>query len=158
MNGVTSSSYRPCVGIMLLNEENRILTGQRLDHISTAWQMPQGGIEKEETVLTAAYRELEEETSIEKEMVEVLAVSTNWLSYDLPSDLVPRLWNGSYKGQTQKWFLMRYFGRDTDINLRTKTPEFSSWRWSSPQELVASIVPFKKQVYETIVDEFKAFL
>ena len=158
MNGVTSSSYRPCVGIMLLNEENRILTGQRLDHISTAWQMPQGGIEKEETVLTAAYRELEEETSIEKEMVEVLAVSTNWLSYDLPSDLVPRLWNGSYKGQTQKWFLMRYFGRDTDINLRTKTPEFSSWRWSSPQELVASIVPFKKEVYETIVDEFKAFL
>lgn len=158
MNGVTSSSYRPCVGIMLLNEENRILTGQRLDHISTAWQMPQGGIEKEETVLTAAYRELEEETSIEKEMVEVLAVSTNWLSYDLPSDLVPRLWNGSYKGQTQKWFLMRYFGRDTDINLQTKTPEFSSWRWSSPQELVASIVPFKKEVYETIVDEFKAFL
>lgn len=158
MNGVTSSSYRPCVGIMLLNEENRILTGQRLDHISTAWQMPQGGIEKEETVLTAAYRELEEETSIEKEMVEVLAVSTNWLSYDLPSDLVPRLWNGSYKGQTQKWFLMRYFGRDRDINLRTKTPEFSSWRWSSPQELIASIVPFKKEVYESIVDEFKAFL
>ena len=158
MNGVTSSGYRPCVGIMLLNEENRILTGQRLDHISTAWQMPQGGIEKDETVLKAAYRELEEETSIEKEMVQVLAVSTNWLNYDLPSDLVPKLWNGSYKGQTQKWFLMRYFGRDTDINLRTKTPEFSSWRWSSPQELVASIVPFKKGVYETIVDEFKAFL
>lgn len=158
MNGVTLSGYRPCVGIMLLNEENRILTGQRLDHISTAWQMPQGGIEKDETVLKAAYRELEEETSIEKEMVQVLAVSTNWLNYDLPSDLVPKLWNGSYKGQTQKWFLMRYFGRDTDINLRTKTPEFSSWRWSSPQELVASIVPFKKGVYETIVDEFKAFL
>ena len=153
-----SSRYRPCVGLMIVNDKRSIFTGQRLDNRSLAWQMPQGGIENGEDPLTAAYRELCEETSITRTKVELLAVSKNWLSYDLPSHLVPNLWNGSYIGQTQKWFLMRFIGTDLDINLKTETPEFSSWRWSNKTDLVNSIVSFKKQLYETLIEEFKIYL
>ena len=150
--------YRPCVGLMIINDKNNIFTGQRLGYTSTAWQMPQGGIEKGETPLTAAYRELWEETSIKKEKVEFITVSREWLAYDLPIDLIPKLWNGLYKGQKQKWFLMKFLGADTDININTFTPEFSAWRWSSKEQLVKYIVPFKKYIYEQVIEEFKEFL
>ena len=150
--------YRPCVGLMVINKDNLVLTGQRLGYTSTAWQMPQGGIEKSEEALVAAYRELKEETSIGSDKVQLVAVSKNWLSYDLPEELVSKLWNGLYRGQTQKWFLMKFLGEDTDINLKTDTPEFSSWRWSSRQELLRFIVPFKKELYTAVLEEFQSFL
>ena len=157
MQDLSALNYRPCVGLMIVNERKHIFTGQRLGYTSLAWQMPQGGIEKGEDCLVAAYRELEEETSIAKGKVELLAVSKNWFSYDLPLDLVPKLWNGLYKGQSQKWFLMRFLGDDTDINLTTKVPEFSSWRWSSKEQLIKYIVPFKKELYRKILKEFELF-
>ena len=158
MQDLVSIDYRPCVGLMIINDQRLIFTGQRLGYSSTAWQMPQGGIEKDEDPLVAAYRELQEETSILKEKVELLAVSKDWLTYDLPSDLIPKLWNGVYRGQTQKWFLMRFIGKDSDIDLQTKMPEFSSWRWSTKQQLTANIVDFKKELYEILVNEFNIFL
>ena len=158
MQDLGSIDYRPCVGLMIINDQRLIFTGQRLGYSSTAWQMPQGGIEKDEDPLVAAYRELQEETSILKEKVELLAVSKDWLTYDLPSDLIPKLWNGAYRGQTQKWFLMRFIGEDSDIDLQTKMPEFSSWRWSTKQQLTANIVDFKKELYEILVNEFNIFL
>ncbi|PQM62034.1 MAG: RNA pyrophosphohydrolase [Rhodobacteraceae bacterium] len=158
MQELVSIDYRPCVGLMIINDQRLIFTGQRLGYSSTAWQMPQGGIEKDEDPLVAAYRELQEETSILKEKVELLAVSKDWLTYDLPSDLIPKLWNGVYRGQTQKWFLMRFIGEDSDIDLQTKMPEFSSWRWSTKQQLTANIVDFKKELYEILVNEFNIFL
>ena len=158
MQELVSIDYRPCVGLMIINDQRLIFTGQRLGYSSTAWQMPQGGIEKDEDPLVAAYRELQEETSILKEKVELLAVSKDWLTYDLPSDLIPKLWNGAYRGQTQKWFLMRFIGEDSDIDLQTKMPEFSSWRWSTKQQLTANIVNFKKELYELLVKEFNTFL
>ena len=158
MQDLVSIDYRPCVGLMIINDQRLIFTGQRLGYSSTAWQMPQGGIEKDEDPLVAAYRELQEETSILKEKVELLAVSKDWLTYDLPSDLIPKLWNGVYRGQTQKWFLMRFIGEDSDIDLQTKMPEFSSWRWSTKQQLTANIVNFKKELYELLVKEFNTFL
>ena len=155
MPDLSDLNYRPCVGLMIVNERRHIFTGQRLGYSSMAWQMPQGGIEKDEDSLVAAYRELEEETSIAKSKVELLAVSKNWFRYDLPLDLIPKLWNGVYRGQTQKWFLMKFLGDDTDINLITEVPEFSSWRWSSKTQLIKNIVPFKKQLYEKVLKEFE---
>lgn len=158
MENFSGLDYRPCVGLMLINKDNKIFTAQRLGYSSEAWQMPQGGIEQGEDAVTAAFRELEEETSIAKQKVELLAISENWLSYDLPAELVPKLWNGLYKGQTQKWFLMRFIGVDDEINIKTSTPEFSSWRWSSKLQLVRSIVSFKKELYHDILREFDKFL
>jgi putative (di)nucleoside polyphosphate hydrolase len=133
-------------------------TAQRLDFTSTAWQMPQGGIDEGEEALHAAYRELLEETSITENDVELLAVSRDWFSYDLPKELVSRLWNGLYRGQKQKWFLMRFIGNDDDINLNTEIPEFSCWRWSTRQQLIDSIVPFKKDLYRAVLKEFQPLL
>ena len=158
MSIMAGSNYRLCVGLMLINQNKKIFTAQRLDFTSTAWQMPQGGIEPSEDPLDAAYRELEEETSISKNKVELLAVSQAWLSYDLPKELVPHLWNGRYRGQKQKWFLLKFIGEDNDINLNTKLPEFSHWRWSTRLELVSSIVPFKKKLYESVLEEFNSVL
>jgi putative (di)nucleoside polyphosphate hydrolase len=158
MSILAGSNYRLCVGLMLVNHNKKIFTAQRVDFTSTAWQMPQGGIETNEDPLDAAYRELEEETSISQDKVEFLAVSQAWLSYDLPEELVPRLWNGLYRGQKQKWFLLKFIGEDKDINLNTKLPEFSHWRWSNRLELVSSIVPFKKKLYESVLEEFNSFL
>mgnify|MGYP001402162113 CR=1 FL=1 len=158
MNKFPDIEYRPCVGIMIINQEGYIFTGQRLGYASTAWQMPQGGIEKDEDEVTAAYRELEEETSIKRSSVELLAVSDSWMYYELPVDLVPKLWGGRYKGQKQKWFLMRFEGLEADINLATETPEFSSWRWSTQEQLVSSIVSFKKPLYKALLREFNSLL
>ena len=158
MQNLINHEYRPCVGLMIVNRHGFIFTGQRLGYSSEAWQMPQGGIEEGEEPLVAAYRELNEETSISKCKVELLAISNNWHSYDLPEELIPKLWNGLFKGQTQKWFLMRFLGKDTDINLATDTPEFSSWRWSSRQQLIECIVPFKKELYVSVTNEFGVYL
>jgi putative (di)nucleoside polyphosphate hydrolase len=143
MNDFNDLNYRPCVGMMVVNTRKNFFTAQRLDFTSTAWQMPQGGIDEGEEALHAAYRELSEETSITENDVELLAVSRDWFSYDLPKELVSRLWNGLYRGQKQKWFLMRFIGNDDDINLNTDIPEFSCWRWSTSLQLFDSIVPFK---------------
>ena len=148
--------YRPCVGVMLRNARKDVFVGQRLDSQVTAWQMPQGGVEKGEDPRTAALRELWEETGVDPELVTVLAESAQWLPYELPFDLVPRLWKGRFRGQEQKWFLMQFNGSDDDINIRTKHPEFSHWRWLPAHDLVQNIVPFKRDVYSAVLAEFDA--
>jgi len=158
MNDFDDLNYRPCVGLMVVNTRKNFFTAQRLDFTSTAWQMPQGGIDGGEEALHAAYRELSEETSITENDVELLAVSRGWFSYDLPKELVSKLWNGLYRGQKQKWFLMRFTGNDDDINLNTEIPEFSCWRWSTRQQLIESIVPFKKDLYRAVLKEFQPLL
>jgi len=144
--------YRPCVGIMLFNPKGKIFVGQRLDRMVEAWQMPQGGIDKGETEVEAAFREMEEEIGTNK--ADVIAHTADWLAYDLPKDLQGKLWKGQFRGQIQRWFLMRFTGEDSDINLETKHPEFRSWRWCDPSELVNMAVPFKRGIYTEIVRRF----
>ena len=117
--------YRPCVGIMLANAAGRVFTAQRLDSQLNAWQMPQGGVDKGEDPRAAALRELEEETGVTADKVEILGETAGWVPYDLPHELVPKLWKGRYKGQEQKWFAMRFLGQDSDINIETEIAEFS---------------------------------
>ena len=147
--------YRPNVGIMLINDDGHIFVGQRLDNNQNAWQMPQGGIDGDEDPQSAAYRELLEETGIEQENVKFLATSSKWLLYDLPEDLIPKLWDGKYRGQKQKWFLFKFLGTNRDINISTEHPEFSSWKWIPKENLLEEIVPFKKSVYESVLREFE---
>ena len=150
--------YRRCVGLMIVNHERKIFTAQRRDFRSEAWQMPQGGIEKGENLEEAAFRELNEETSLTNSTVKILAISKIWTKYDLPDSLIPQLWNGKYRGQIQKWFLLQFLGSDANININTNSPEFSDWRWSTKEDLVKFIVPFKRNTYKKIVVEFAAFL
>ena len=147
------SDYRKCVGI-LLSKDGLIFAGKRLDNNSNAWQMPQGGIEKLESPKCAAIRELYEETGIIQAKVKFIRESKTWLRYDLPKDLVPKLWGGKYKGQEQKWFGLKFTGKDLDININIGTPEFSEWRWMRKEELLKTIVPFKKEVYKVVFDQF----
>ena len=147
--------YRSNVGIMMVNEKGYVFVGQRLDNNQDAWQMPQGGIDAGEDPETAAYRELLEETGVKKQDVRFVASSSKWLSYDLPEDLIPILWNGKFRGQKQKWFLFKFLGEDGDINIATEHPEFSKWKWISKENLLKEIVPFKKSVYENVLKEFK---
>ena len=147
--------YRSNVGIMMVNEQGYVFVGQRLDNNQNAWQMPQGGIDAGEDPETAAYRELLEETGVKKQDVRFIASSSKWLSYDLPEDLIPILWNGKFRGQKQKWFLFKFLGEDVDINIATEHPEFSKWKWISKENLLKEIVPFKKSVYENVLKEFK---
>jgi putative (di)nucleoside polyphosphate hydrolase len=140
---------------MMVNEKGYVFVGQRLDNNQNAWQMPQGGIDAGEDPETAAYRELLEETGVKKQDVRFVASSSQWLSYDLPEDLIPILWNGKFRGQKQKWFLFKFLGEDGDINIATEHPEFSKWKWISKENLLKEIVPFKKSVYENVLKEFK---
>ena len=144
--------YRPCVGIMLLNRDGHVFVAKRIDMPSDAWQMPQGGIDRGEDPRAAAMRELEEEIGTAK--AEIIAELPEWLDYDLPEELQGRLWGGRYRGQRQKWFAMRFIGRDKDIDIATKHPEFSRWRWAEMRELPDLIVPFKRTLYSTLVEEF----
>lgn len=148
--------YRPGVGMMIIDNRNRVFVGKRVDTRIEAWQMPQGGINMGETPSSAAMREMEEEIGSNKGYI--LAESKYWYSYDLPKFLIPRLWNGSYRGQKQKWFLIKFTGTDQDINLTSHSPEFCEWRWASFEELFDIIIPFKKKLYQAVLDEFKAIV
>lgn len=148
--------YRRAVGIMLLNAATEVLVAQRIDLPGDAWQMPQGGIDKGETPLQAAKRELKEEIGTDR--ADVIAESRRWLSYDYPRELRGRAFRGRYRGQTQKWFALRFTGSDADIDLETEHPEFSAWKWVPPAELTRLIVPFKRQLYQDVVEEFRALL
>lgn len=151
------SQYRPCAGIMLLNGDGKVFVGQRKDSPdSDAWQMPQGGIDKGEDARTAALRELTEETGISADKVEILAQSKAELYYTLPEELQGKIWKGKWIGQRQWWFLMRFLGDDSDINIATDHQEFTKWRWSNPQDLPEMIVPFKKTLYKAVLKEFKS--
>lgn len=150
---IAALPYRPCVGVMLVNQEGRIFVGQRNDRDQDAWQMPQGGIDKGEDPRDAALRELWEETGVTADLVAVEAETEGWVAYDLPNDVVPNIWKGRYKGQEQKWFLLRFNGSDDQINIATEHPEFTQWKWIDPADVVASIVPFKRAVYEQVLAE-----
>lgn len=150
--------YRKNVGLVLINAEGLIFAGQRIDNPGNAWQMPQGGIDAGERPKEAALRELEEETGVRADLVEKIAKTEDWLIYDLPEDLIGNIWGGKYRGQKQKWFLFRFLGQDSDVNIATEHPEFSVWRWMEPAELVEKIVPFKRAVYEQVFDTFAEHL
>ncbi|WP_138468965.1 RNA pyrophosphohydrolase [Poseidonocella sp. HB161398] len=150
--------YRQNVGVMLVNAQNRVFVAQRIDNPGPALQMPQGGIDKGEDPRTAALRELEEETGVSPALVTVEAETAGWIAYDLPVDLLPRLWGGKFRGQEQKWFLLRFHGSDDQIDIATEHPEFSEWHWVPLDEVVERIVPFKRAVYEQVVDEFRPYL
>lgn len=146
--------YRPCAGVMLLNGQGEVFVGQRLDSVLEAWQMPQGGIDPGETPLDAAIRELGEEAGIAPELVELIAEAPEELTYDLPDDLIGKVWKGKWRGQRQRWFLFRFTGSDADVNIETAEPEFRAWRWVAPAELPALIVPFKRDLYGQLLDIF----
>ena len=150
--------YRPAVGVMLINRERKVWVGQRIDSTLEAWQMPQGGLDKGEKPLEGAYRELEEETGIGRDLVEIVTQAEEELTYDLPDDLVGKMWKGKWRGQRQTWYLARFLGEDEDVNIETPDPEFRAWKWADPAELPAMIVPFKKKLYEDLVGIFAEWL
>jgi putative (di)nucleoside polyphosphate hydrolase len=150
--------YRPCVGVMLVNPQGMVFVGQRSDRFKEAWQMPQGGVDPGETPEVAALRELMEETGVTPDLVRVEGETADWITYDLPAAIVPDIWNGRYRGQAQKWVLMSYLGRDDQIDIATKKPEFSAWKWAAPDRLVADVVPFKREVYARVLAEFAPLL
>ena len=147
---VSKLKYRKNVGMILINAKGHIFAGKRLDNNTDAWQMPQGGIDEGEAPETAAFRELTEETGIHRSRARVLGSTVGWLSYDIPLELIPQLWNGQYRGQEQKWFAFEFLGEDTDIDIVTEEPEFSEWAWKSKDDLLSSIVPFKVDVYQKV--------
>ncbi len=153
MSNSNEFNYRPCVGIVLI-KNGYIFAGQRRDYKSDAWQMPQGGIEKNELPIDAAIRELEEETSVKQKNIKIVSESKDWIKYDLPKELISKLWKGKFIGQKQKWIAMKFLGNDIDININTKSPEFAAWRWMTKKQLLENIVPFKKKVYENILSQF----
>ena len=145
-------SYRAGVGVMLINEHGEVFVGKRIDTKAEAWQMPQGGIDDGEDALTAAFREMEEEIGTNK--ADLICESEDWYHYDLPAELIAKLWKGKFRGQRQKWFALRFTGLDTDINLATKHPEFCDWQWVDIEKLPDLIVPFKRELYIAIINEF----
>jgi putative (di)nucleoside polyphosphate hydrolase len=150
--------YRRGVGVMLLNSQGKVFVGARIDNTDEAWQMPQGGIDKGEEPWATALRELEEETGVSPHLVERIADCPERLKYDLPEELRGKLWGGKWKGQDQDWYLARFLGRDSDINIATKHPEFREWKWIAPEQLPELIVPFKREMYRRLLREFDRFL
>ena len=153
-----SLPYRPCVGIVLINAGGQIFAGQRLDSTAAAWQMPQGGIDDGEKPRAAALRELWEETGITADLVTFVDKTPGWVTYDLPPDLLGKVWGGKYRGQRQKWFLFRFKGTDDQVNIATSHPEFARWKWIGAEEMVTAIVPFKREVYVQVVAAFRRHL
>ena len=156
MKDFSDLPYRPGVGLMVLSPEGLVFVARRIDMPSEAWQMPQGGIDEGETPEQAAIREFREEVGTDK--VEIIAESERWLSYDLPEELLPRLWGGRFRGQNQKWFLVRFTGTDDDIDIATENPEFLDWKWVELETIPDLIVPFKRRLYEDLVAEFGAIV
>ncbi len=158
MTDFSTLPYRPCAGIMLANREGRVFVGQRLDAADSlypdAWQMPQGGIDEGEDPETAALRELQEETGVLADHVQIIGRTKEEYFYDLPEELLGKIWKGKYRGQRQSWFLMRFTGEDDHIDIETEHPEFSKWKWTEPKELPDIIVPFKRDLYRSVLDEF----
>lgn len=146
--------YRRGVGVMLINGEKKVWVGARIDNPADAWQMPQGGIDDGEEPWATALRELEEETGIAPHLVERIAACAERLRYDLPAEWRPKLWGGKWRGQEQDWFLCRFLGRDSDVDIATSHPEFRAWKWVEPQQLPDLIVPFKRDLYAQILREF----
>jgi putative (di)nucleoside polyphosphate hydrolase len=153
-----SLPYRPAAGIMLINRDGKVFVAQRLDSSLEAWQMPQGGLDEGEDPRDGALRELEEETGIRPDRVEILARHPETLLYDLPDDLLGKIWKGRFRGQRQHWFLARFLGSDADVNIDTAEPEFRAWKWAEPAELPGMIVPFKKKLYEDVLAAFREWL
>lgn len=152
--------YRPCVGVMLVNENGQVFVGKRIDNKEgDAWQMPQGGVDDGEELRPAALRELAEETGVREDLVTIIAQTRDELLYDLPDALIGKLWGGKYRGQRQTWFLVRFGGGDGDIRLDAhQPPEFCEWKWVAPDALPDLIVPFKKRVYRAVLDEFRELI
>jgi putative (di)nucleoside polyphosphate hydrolase len=145
--------YRPCVGIMLFNQDGEVFVGKRIDQTVEGWQMPQGGIDKGETPRQAALRELLEEAGTDK--AEIIGEMDDWVTYDLPEHLVGVAFKGKYRGQRQKWFALRFTGKDSDIDLTAHEPEFSAFQWVSLEALPALIVPFKRGTYKAVIAAFQ---
>jgi putative (di)nucleoside polyphosphate hydrolase len=150
--------YRKGVGLMLINNDNKIFVGKRIDNHSDAWQMPQGGIDYGENEDFAVIREMQEETGIDSKNIKILAKSADYFYYNLPYNLQKKFWGGKYIGQKQRWYLARFCGQDSDINITCYDPEFSDWKWVSGNELIKLIVSFKQELYKQIVKEFANFL
>tara|TARA_B100000902_G_C27065987_1_gene791567 strand:- start:196 stop:681 length:486 start_codon:yes stop_codon:yes gene_type:complete len=144
------------VGIIVLNKDNKVFVAKRIDNAKNFWQMPQGGVDTGEDFLTAAYRELQEETSIKK--VELIEELDGLVTYLLPDHLLGIIWKGKYKGQKQKWFLMRYLGEDNEIDLETKNPEFLDWKWVDLEDITKLVVDFKLHVYKNVQQKVKKIL
>jgi len=152
MTGADSLPYRPCAGIVLQNKAGRIFVGERID-MPGAWQMPQGGIDEGEGHEEAALRELEEEIGVKATDARIMKATADWVYYDLPDHLLGKVWGGKYRGQKQRWFLVELLATDDAINIETEHPEFSRWKWTDTESLLAEIVPFKRPVYEAVIAE-----
>jgi putative (di)nucleoside polyphosphate hydrolase len=144
------------VGIILLNDENKVFVGKRIDYPQNFWQMPQGGIDKNESFLKAAKRELEEETSIKS--IKLIKELDEWFEYELPKNLLGKIWKGKYRGQKQKWFIMKFSGKIEEINIKTKNPEFIDWKWVKILDLPKVAVNFKINIYKKLTDKLLNFI
>ena len=158
MIDLSEYAYRPAVGVMLVNDAGKVWVGQRLDSSLEAWQMPQGGLDPGETAREGALRELGEETGIAPSLAEIVAEAKQELTYDLPHDLIGKIWKQKWRGQRQTWFLARFLGTDADVRIDTPHPEFRAWKWAEPAELPAMIVPFKQRLYEQVLEAFGEWL
>ena len=147
---------RTGVGIAVLNSKNKVFVGKRKDNPFDKWQMPQGGVDTDESLINAMRRELIEETSIKN--IKILKEFDQWLEYELPENLIGKIWKGKYRGQKQKWFIVKFLGDDDEININTKNPEFIDWQWITVEQLPKLIVLFKKHVYEEIAEELKKYI
>ena len=142
------------VGIVLLNNKNNVFVGKRIDNPKKFWQLPQGGVDNNENLFQAAKRELEEETSIKS--IKLIKELDSWLEYELPKDLLGKIWKGKYRGQKQKWFVMKFIGNENEINIKTKNPEFLEWKWIEPAKLMDVVVDFKFAIYKKILQELNS--
>ena len=153
--GSPPDRYRPCVGILLLNVDEKIFVGERVDALG-AWQMPQGGIDPDENVIEAAVRELQEETGIENALP--IGIDNNWRTYILPEEVRPKSWGGKFIGQAQIWVAFKFTGNDADINVTTTLPEFSRWKWTDPDTLLNEIVSFKRDIYRDVLAAYPTWM